>query len=274
MNRKHMRLHLETVFNPDNFREFEDGSFEIAYESKRGMGPNVAKRFALDEIDQAVDFAADKNQSSNIYIVSAVLYGECQGRSNASHFYASKFLVADVDEKWERTLDAVKALGLSYRLGVLTGSKPEPRVQVWFELDQVTDDIETIREAAPILNAAICGDANSIDTGIHLFRLAGTDSYPSLSKKAKGYAEEQIALKVHDSPPVNAESLLSLKPHPEYDSKLSSKIGKGGAEIGIQRDDDGKVIDGREIYWRSIVMAALANWLEDHRDAPSVDQLF
>ena len=91
MNKKHMRLHLETVFNPDNFREFEDGSFEIAYESKRGMGPNVAKRFALDEIDQAVDFAADKNQSSNIYIVSAMLYGECQGRSNASHFYASKF---------------------------------------------------------------------------------------------------------------------------------------------------------------------------------------
>ena len=249
MDKEHMRLHLKTVFNPDNFREFEDGSFEIAYESKQGMGPNAAKRFALDEIDQAVDFAAAKNQSSNIYIVSAVLYGECQGRSNASHFYASKFLVCDVDENWKRTFDAVEALSLNYRLGVLTGSKPEPRVQVWFELDQVTDDIEIIREAAPALNAAICGDANSIDTETHLFRLAGTDSYPSLSKKAKGYAEEQIELKVHDSPPVNEESLLSLQPHPEYNSKPSGKIGKGGAESGIQRDEDGKVIDGREKYF-------------------------
>jgi hypothetical protein len=274
MDKEHMRLHLKTVFNPDNFREFEDGSFEIAYESKRGMGPNAAKRFALDEIDQAVDFAAAKNQSSNIYIVSAVLYGECQGRSNASHFYASKFLVCDVDENWKRTFDAVEALSLNYRLGVLTGSKPEPRVQVWFELDQVTDDIEIIREAAPALNAAICGDANSIDTGTHLFRLAGTDSYPSLSKKAKGYAEEQIELKVHDSPPVNVESLLSLQPHPEYDSKPISKIGKGGKKDGIQRDEDGKVINGREIYWRSIVMAAMASRLEDHGDAPCVNQLF
>lgn len=52
-----------------------------------------------------------------------------------------------------------KKLGRQYRIGVQTAKSGGQRVQIWFELDEVTNDIGDIREAAPVLTAALCADA-------------------------------------------------------------------------------------------------------------------
>ena len=144
-----------------------------------------------------------------------------------------------------------------------------------FELNDTTDDIDDVRAAANGLTAAICADKNSIDTGTHLFRVAGTTNYPTEHKKANGRKAEPIALNiVTDAPKYDVYALSQLKPYPEYDHTPTGGVGKGGAASGIVRDENGKVTDGREYYWRSIVLAAIANYQKEYGADPTVDEIF
>jgi hypothetical protein len=204
-----------------------------------------------------------------------LLFGVKDQRSSAANFYASKWVVADVDENWERSRAAIKNADLKPSIYVRTAEAPETRLQAWFELNDITDGIDDVRAAGRALTAALCADASSIDTGTHLFRLAGTTNYPTEHKKANGRKAEPVALNIaKGAPKYDVYALSQLKPHPEYDHAPSGGVGKGGAALGIIRDENGKVVDGREDYWRSIVLAMIGNYQKDNGADPTAEEVF
>lgn len=277
MSEHEIKQQLEAIFGVYRGTDYEDGVIGIAHSaSATDLAPKVERHFELDQIDQAAKYAdAKSKEGCNIYVVSGLLFGVKDQRSSAVHFYASKWVVADVDENWERSRAAIKAADLKPRIYVRTAEAPETRVQAWFELNDITDDIDDVRAAGRALTAALCADASSIDTGTHLFRLAGTTNYPTEHKKANGRKAEPVALNIaRDAPKYDVYALSQLKPHPEYDHAPKGGVGNGGAALGIVRDENGKVTDGREDYWRSIVLASISNYQKNNGADPTVDEVF
>ena len=271
------KQHLETVFGVYRGTDYEDGLIGIAHSaSATDLAPKVERHFELDQIDQAAKYAdAKSKEGCNIYVVSGLLFGVKDQRSSAAHFYASKWVVVDVDEDWPRTRNAVSKAGLKPKIYVRTAQVPETRVQAWFEQNDITDDIDDVRSGGRALTAALCADAGSIDTGTHLFRLAGTTNYPTEHKQANGRKAEAITLNiVEDAPKYDVYALSQLKPHPEYYHTPTGGVGIGGAALGIVRDENGKVTDGREDYWRSIVLAMISNYQKDNGADPTENEIF
>lgn len=277
MSKHEIQQQLEAIFGAYRGTVYEDGVIGIAHSaSATDLAPKVERHFELDQIDRAANYADAKSQEGcNIYVVSGLLFGVKDQRSSAAHFYASKWVVVDVDENWPRTRAAITDANLKPRVCVRTAETPETRVQAWFELNDITDDIDDVRAAGRALTAALCADASSIDTGTHLFRLAGTTNYPTEHKKANGRKAEPIALNIaKDAPKYDVYALSQLKAHPEYEHTPTDGVGKGGAALGIVRDENGKVIDGREDYWRSIVLAMIGNYQKDNGADPTAEEVF
>ena len=149
MSEHEIKQQLKAIFGVYHGTEYEDGVFGIAHSaSATDLAPKVERHFELDQIDQAAKYADAKSQEGcNIYVVSGLLFGVKDQRSSAEHFYASKWVVADVDENWERSRDAIKNADLKPSIYVRTAEAPETRVQAWFELNDITDDIDDIRAA-------------------------------------------------------------------------------------------------------------------------------
>lgn len=271
------KQHLETVFSVYRDSEYEDGLIGIAHSASAiDLTPKVERHFSLDQITEAAEYAQKVNKAGcNVYTPSGLLFGVENHRSSLEHFYSTEWIVTDIDEDWDRSYAAIKEQGLTPTIYVRTAETPNKRVQLWYQLKTITGDIDDIRDAAPALNAAVCADANSIDTGYHLFRVAGTINYPTEYKKAQGRKAEPVALRVtKNAPKYDVYALSQLKPHPEYNHTPAGGVGKGGAALGIVRDEHGKVTDGREYYWRSIVLAMIGNFQETHGSDPTVDEVF
>lgn len=277
MSEHEIKEQLEAIFSVYRGTDYEDGVIGIAHSaSATDLAPKVERHFELDQIDQAAKYAdAKSKEGCNNYVVSGLLFGVKDQRSSAAHFYASKWVVVDVDENWERSRAAIKDVDLKPSIYVRTAETPETRVQAWFELNEITDGIDDVRAAGRALTATLCADASSIDTGTHLFRLAGTTNHPTEHKKANGRKAEAVALNIaKDAPKYDVYALSQLKPHPEYDHTPTSGVGKGGAALGIVRDENGKVTDGREDYWRSIVLAMISNYQKDNGADPTANEVF
>lgn len=104
--------------------------------------------------------------------------------------------------------------------------------------------------------------------------MAGTTNYPTKSKEAEGRIIEVIKLAIHDARPSNAIALGQLAPHPEYDACHVGRVGIGGTYEGIVRNNDGKVANGLELYFRNMVLASISNFLKNNGADPSIEDVF
>ena len=182
---------------------------EIAYGYPK---PNAASHFSAFKLEEAIAFAEKQNRAGlNIYVGPALRHGERpSGRSNKTHVLAashawSEYEGAGDDER----IDAIlKDKGLIPAIVLTTGTVPYPRRHLYFKLGKSTSPNDV--EAANASLQELLATDNVKDFG-RVMRLAGTVSYPTPDKQARGYVAELVKL-MHrsDAPAYPVDELIVL----------------------------------------------------------------
>jgi len=207
-NLEMIRRHIELLL-PGN----DADTIEIAHDNPANNKVDAARQFRRDELDDAVDWAADANGNGcNVYIGAAERKpGNDARRARDIEISGSNFVWADADRDVAEVERKLEELGFQPLLVVETGNTPEPRRQYWFRLEDYTEDLALIKSANQRLKAAIGTDA--VSNASRVMRLAGTVSYPGPKKRERGYVTEVTRLvEREDAPPVDVDWLCGLKP--------------------------------------------------------------
>jgi RecA-family ATPase len=210
-----IRAHLERLFRRARL-EYPEGRCEIAFSNAKGA-VNAAETFALDpdSLDAATVAAARYNNAgSNVYVgvnprkPSAPPFG----RASADDVEIAFVQFIDGD-----SLDTVAKLRnppAPYTWAVTTGKIPNPRVQPYWDLEEPTRNMEAWSRQQLAL-AEFYGADHVIDPP-RIMRLAGTISYPSPKKIARGYITEPVTIRTlysgEERPPVSFEALAQAYP--------------------------------------------------------------
>ena len=166
-------------------------------------GRTSVRTFALGEIGNAVGFASWANTKiGNVYAGVTLKRADtpAKGRTKAEHAGAATALAIDIDGDFaecSRKLIDVAAPALIVR----TGTTPRPRGQIWFRVNP-TGDMEAWDEANRRAVAFSGGDEYALGR-YRLMRLAGSVSYPSPAKVARGYVIELTALLAFPNAPAH-----------------------------------------------------------------------
>src|SRR5271166_4771384 len=191
-NRADMRRHLEWLAEPVCCAS-PDLRVEIAWADPE-TGPNRAKTFQLEKLSDAVQFAAWINSKGcNVYVGATLKRADtpAKGRTRAEHAALATCLPVDVDGDFET---GARKLGTVAKpqLLVLTGRTPEPRGQLWIRIAP-TEEMEAWSQVNQRSVNFSGGDRNALGT-YRLMRLAGSVSFPSVKKQARGYVAELTTL--------------------------------------------------------------------------------
>jgi hypothetical protein len=211
---KIIRRHIELLL-PGN----DDDTIEIAHDNPANNRIDAARQFRRDELDDAVDWAANANGNGcNVYIGAAARKpGNDARRARDIEISGSNFVWADADRDVAEVERKLEELGLQPLLVVETGNTPEPRRQYWFRLEDNTEDLALIKTANQRLQSALGTDA--VGNASRVMRLAGSVSYPTPKKRERGYVTEGTRLvEREDAPPVDADWLCGLKPPDRLDT--------------------------------------------------------
>jgi len=273
-----IRQHLDAWAAPFSQSEFEDGLCEIAYTAPGTPAPDRARMFGLDELDAAAYFAAEQNaKGANLYIGAAMRTPDAHRykRGSTLDFYAAAFAACEADEAAETVAERIKGAGFKGAIRVKTGSKPELRVHHWLPLRELCDDPDEYTAALGALVAHVGADHKVRDSA-RILRLGGTVNWISdPAKQAKGYVDELTMIIVEETPKADLGRLASLPPTPGWQPKTGKGgTGGNGGPGEIIRNADGLVTDGREAFWRHIVMAELAKYQRAHGADPTGDEIF
>lgn len=209
-NRADMRRHLEWLAEPVRGKS-PDLRLEIAWADPE-TGPNRAKTCRLDEIDDAVGFAAWINgKGCNVYVGATLKRADTpiKGRTNSPHAALATCLPVDIDGDFD--IGAHKlATFAKPQLLVLTGRTPQPRGQLWIRIAP-TEEMEAWSEVNQRSVNFSGGDRNALGT-YRLMRLAGSISYPPIKKQARGYVAELTTLHPVNAPAYDVHELLDRFP--------------------------------------------------------------
>jgi len=248
---------------------------EIAYDDPDDGNPRHARLFALSELDEAADFAIGRNLAGcNVYVGAALRLESAlrTKRCSGDDFYVATAVPVDIDRDYDATRARMAAV-CGDGLVVTTGLTPERRSQHWVRLDEPCDDLEEFAGAFSSLVHHIGADAKVKD-GARLMRLGGTLSFPKSKRKIDaGYLTELTAVTVNgNARAANIEALARLAP---VDGEPSPGREPGEARPGeIIRDSTGRVTDGRESYWRNLVLAQIGNFQAAHRADPTEEDIW
>ncbi len=272
-----IRCHLDAWATPFVASEYDDGLCEIAYTAPGSAAPDRARLFALDELDTAATFAADHNaRGANLYIGAALRLPDADRNKRASglDFYAAAFACCEADDDATGVADRIEAIGTKGAIRIRTGQTPEKRVHHWLRLRELCDDPEAYTEALRALVAHVGADAKVRDSA-RILRLGGSVNWiTDPAKKAKGYIDELTAVRVEDTPAADLDRLSRLDPMPGWTGPQGGNRGGNGGPGEILRNAEGRVTDGRETFWRQLVLAELADFQRRNGADPSADDLF
>lgn len=265
--------HIEWLIEPA-IGAFDDALIEIAFDNP-GHGPTSARLFGLDEVNQAVEFALSQNlKRSNVYVGAALRLPDTpRGRRCSSEdFYVATAVPIDIDKDYDDTR-ARMATVCQDGLIVSTGMTPERRSQHWARLLEPCDnDLEFGMAFAGLVN--FTGADMAVKDSARIMRLGGTVSFPNERKIGLGYCTELTTVTVRkDALPV---ALEVLKAHAD-DVVAGSKIDRPSSAFGII-EYGGKfgatVINGREVWWRNIVLKHLARFQDMHGADPTAQEIW
>lgn len=163
----------------------------------RAFGENVqpqTAKFAVDWIDEAVDWAANMNElKRNVYVVRNPVREDCTGSASDNDIVASFYLWADCDD--ERSTGNVSRFdGPKWTNSVTTGTVPHRRVHAYWELEEPCTDLEAWRDMQ-VQIAQHFGSDRAVINPSRIMRLGGTVSHPAQRKRDKGYVPELCVLR-------------------------------------------------------------------------------
>lgn len=167
--------------------------YEIAW-GPPDKGPTNARTFDIDNFYGGSSLALDVNLAGNNVYVGMTIKGHGTphfGRTSREHALLATCMVLDFDHAAGAGLARLGSI-LCAPLLVITGSIPEHRVQAGIRLVP-TQDLDRWAQLIKAYAEFSGADLNAVGVN-RLVRLAGTISYPSPAKQARGYIPERTGL--------------------------------------------------------------------------------
>ncbi len=247
---------------------------ELAYSGPDGAVAR-ARLFALDELEEALDWAESVNGRAghNVYIGAAlreetVARDRRGGRAAMSRAPA---LWADFDApgEAEQARAVAQDLGIPPHFVVTTGRDPELRQQFWWLLEEPYTDGAALTAALKRLQALLGGDASVCEPG-RVMRLAGTVAWPN----KPGRVTERTSLERHSRPPYAPHEIEGVLERAIADAEPPGLTVLQGGHDRLGRDDDGTLStdwlvqqamsggqDGAPSGWRPAVLRLIAHYV-------------
>lgn len=189
-----IRAHLERLFRRARL-EYSEGRCEIAWSDAKGA-VNHAETFALDpaSLDAAAALAVRYNaMESNVYVGVNPRKPTAPPFGRASAGDVEIAFVQFIDGDSVETASRLRTAPVAYNWAVTTGRTPNPRVQPYWELEEPTRNMKAWSDRQLAL-AEFFG-ADHVTDPPRIMRLAGTVSYPSPRKVARGYIIEPVTIR-------------------------------------------------------------------------------
>lgn len=271
-NKADIKRHIEWLIEPAR-GDYDDALFEIAYDAGQGHC-NASRLFDFGQVDEAVEFAARVNEGGkNAYIAAALKLPDTDRKERASgkDFYVATAVPIDIDSNYDSTRARMASV-CDDGLVVTTGLVPDRRSQHWTRLIEPCDDEGDFGHAFAALVLHSDADAKVKDSA-RIMRLGGTVSYPTERKQAKGYCTELTTVTVRtDARPTAIERLKELEEAPMSSRQEVERA--AGASGEIERDWIGRVTDGRESYFRDLLLKHLRDFQESNGADPEPKDIF
>jgi len=175
----------------------EAGLFEIrCLGEKRTTKP---KRFSLDAIDEAVDFAISMNgQKLNIYMtINPIdINASIKAGSGATDtdILRAHYSFADADDHAGLTGITKLSELCEPDIVVTTGCVPHERRHAYWGLSEACTDLVLWRSTQLNIATLFSTDRSVINPS-RIMRVAGTVSYPNTDKQTHGYISELVTMK-------------------------------------------------------------------------------
>lgn len=271
-----IRLHIEWLIKPVIGTEYEDALFEIAYQ-RPDEGGMIARLFEVGQVDEAIKFVVEKNLAGfNVYIGATLKEPDADrySRTDISDFYIATAVPADVDKHYNAAMARMAATIGHSELTVVTGTKPDIRSHHWFRLSVLCTDNHEFAQLFESLVYGIGADKNVKDPA-RLMRLGGTVAYPSKAKRDRGYNIELTTVILKDGvPPLREAQIRALEPIAfEGEAGKAVAITRDHTDGEIVKDGFGKVIDGREQWFRNLVYAMIIQFQEQNGCDPRPEDI-
>ncbi|MBR1290147.1 hypothetical protein [Bradyrhizobium ottawaense] len=195
--------HLYALFPHSLVKDYPDCWIEIATASKATeWKPVTARHFSPFDLPKVINYVEKQNRRGvNIYVGPSLRQGKTgtSGRSTDANFLASQYSWADFDGAgdFERVSGILKANSLQNAMLVVTGRVPHTRAHPYFEIASKIVDGAQMRSVNAALKSLLGTD--DVEDPCRLMRLAGTVSYPSEDKIARGYTAEMVTLHIRQN---------------------------------------------------------------------------
>lgn len=224
-----MLSHLEWLVE-SACKECPELRIEIAW-GMPDRGPNQARTFGLCELPDVVAFAEQMNVAGqNVYtgVTLKAANTPLRGRTKATHAALATCLPVDIDTNFVASANKLAVIAKP-QFFVLSGQIPEARGQLYIRLNS-TDDMEGWSDANRRSVHFCGGDYVALGT-YRLMRLAGTVSYPSSKKQARGYCIEMTWGRTIKAPTYALDDLRNR--FPEVTTKASVSPSAGSHVIAL-----------------------------------------
>jgi hypothetical protein len=270
-NTHDMRAHLDFLFGAA--REYDDGLIEIAAGKD---GKWHSRLFGIDQIDEAVAYAAQENARGwNVYTGQALRDPDSPpfGRSSDADHYATTAAYVDLDTSEAAAAAPDRTASMRPHLAVCTGVHPHRRMQLHWLLDEPLTDKDAHRAVCEGLADSLGGDRHVCNPG-RILRLAGSIAWPT---KPGRVAEMTFLMNLKEVPP--PVSIVQLQR--QYPRAANATTIDTGKNTPIERQGAGLlglggevVTDGRHAYMRGTILAVFGELVGTTGAAPAEQELF
>ena len=210
-----IQAHLHALFAPTFVQAYPDAQIEIAYaDPQTGNAVNKAEIFSVFDLEKAALFAFRKNTAGlNVYVAPALrAITHKSGRASGDDVITARYAWCEYDGKGdaERVFALCKANMLSPAIIVTTGTIPNRRNHLYFEVDGVPAPADLAAMGAGLKRLF---GTDAVHNADRVLRLGGTVNWPSPKKMGPeyGYVPELTTLQlVRDSPRYSIERLIKL----------------------------------------------------------------
>jgi hypothetical protein len=214
-NKSDINAHLFALFPPAFVKSYPECWFEIAFGHPDILdgAVNAAATFLVFELEQAANFAEEKNAAGfNIYVSPALRRGDRpqSGRAVTEHVVTAiktwtEFDREDADKRVAATL---KERDIKPSITVVTGRVPHLRVHLYFSIDGAPTPDQLGSANMSLKNLLGTDSVQNVD---RVMRLAGTINYPTPKKMERGNIKELVTLCINkNAPAYRIDDLIGL----------------------------------------------------------------
>lgn len=221
-----IKSHLVALFSRVRI-EYPDGLIELRHGQDGKINRSAYFGTVDGEIASAVDYAVAMNrEGQNVYVGVNPRKKDTSRKGSASDtdVEIAFFQFADLDKK-EAVENARGDLPLKPSLVVITGTIPNSRPHLYWELEEPVHNLAAWTERQRGIAAALKGDA--VINPSRIMRLAGTVNWPTQDKIGRGYKVEVCTFKsdfADDRAPVSPEQVAYAYPAPSFSNSSSDLV--------------------------------------------------